>query len=263
MIKRFLLFFIISLNICCQDSSLVKILLLATPRIEYTQENIAKQVKAVSELRDKVRSKYTKYLNASIVALEMIKKSDDPEAFKEINRIIAKRKELQKEIDKLKMELDASSSSPSINDIYFLRDRMNNLVNEQEEINVFMDKAVKKYSPKYYALGLYPDMKDIIEVITSLLTLKSFLFANYHAFLYRFIQLYPVFVILDEVKPNKKMLSILNEMIFHGRNLEKMLPKEEPVVQSFSRLLNVVEDAAVQIAIQLFYDDIIFLNALI
>ncbi len=261
--KKSISFLLITFAVVAQEQSLTKILFMVTPRIDYKQASIDSLLKTIGEVRSRSAQKYKKYLNATSVALEMIKKSEDQKALDEINRIVIKRKQLKKEIERLDEELSKTPRKGYEGHLEELRDTINSLFNEQEEIDAYMEKAVKKYSPKYYAIGLFPELKDIIEVISNLLSLKSFLFSNYHPFLYRFIHLYPVFVLIDDVEPRPKIYSMLREMQGIGRDLRRNIVIEDALVESFKEFLKVVDAAALDVGLKLFAKDMQVLTALL
>lgn len=256
--------------LCTQERSLTKILLLATPRINFTSSEIDKALKSIDALKVKVATQYKNYLDVSSLALEMIKKSEDKKTLEEINKVVRKIYELKSDRAYFEEKLEEREASNQQKarafikeDIDTLRAMIGNITEQQEELVALIEQVIKKQSPGRYALTLFPHMKDIIEVISSLLSLKTYLLPEDYRYLYRFIQLYPIFVLIDDVEPRPKIYSMLNEMQFLGKKLSKNFSKEDELSQSFNELLKVIDAAAIDVGLKLFAKDLQILVTLL
>lgn len=166
---------------------------------------------------------------------------------------------------------------------------LENLLSEFNLIN--FGKDVLKALKSEYSLSVSDTYFDeLISITNSLLRFKSFLYEDaplkLRNSLYRFIQLCPLFLILDVIRPTDEVSKILFEMKAQGNQLKQVFDREYTsiVVQSnqqlakvtqyinqqnlelldaFNQLLKVLDVDALNVSMQLFAKDLSLLNALI
>lgn len=188
------------------------------------------------------------YVAVEYVAIAMIEKSmRSPKEIAEIEELVT-------ELEKLK----------KIKDVYYSPNKPINpkskFYNRIQEITEKLKSTVTKMSPRFLGHALLPQLPEVIEVISQLLTLKAFLPSASHNKLYRFIQLYPIFMIIDNIEEYDKTYEILHEMQQLSWQLASNFTEKNDSTQSFNDLSALIDESALTISLKSFAQSMTLLS---